>query len=90
MPSISHPQPKIIKPRDASFALPGISTHQLPSQSQNAVPWNQSLTAMNLISAPATISPAERIPEKRTPSLSRMTPAIIRKPQTLSMYSEAA
>ena len=79
-----------MNPSEAIFALAGISTHQLPSHCANAVAWNHSLIPMNLMAAPATMSPAERIPEKRTPSLSRMTPAISRKPHTLRIYSEAA
>ena len=90
VPSISQPQPNIINPREAIFALAGISTHQLPSHWAKAVAWNHSLIPMNLIAAPITIKPAERIPEKRTPSLSSITPAISRKPQTFRMYSEAA
>ena len=90
VPSISHPHPKIMNPSEAILALPGNSTHQLSSHPQKAVLWNQSLTAMNFIPAPKTISPAERIPENRTPSLSRMIPARIRNPQTLRMYSDAA
>ena len=90
VPSISQPQPKIIKPSEAILALAGISTHQLSSQPAKAVAWNHSLMPTNLMAAPSTIRPAESTPEKRTPSLSSMTPAMIRKPQTLSMYSEAA
>ena len=45
---------------------------------------------MYLMAAPATIREVDRIPVKRTPILSRMIPARIRKPNTLSMYSEAA
>ena len=90
VPSISQPQPNIMKPSEAIFALAGMLTHQLPSHWANPVVWNHSLTPTNLIAAPATISPAESTPEKRTPSLSRMTPAMIRKPHTFSIYSDAA
>ena len=90
VPSISQPQPKIMKPSDAILALAGISTHQLPSHWAKPVVWNQSLIPTNLMAAPATIRPADSMPEKRTPSLSSITPARMRKPQTLSMYSDAA
>ena len=43
-----------------------------------------------LIAAPANIMEAERIPVKRIPILSRITPAMIRKPQTLRIYSALA
>ena len=79
-----------MKPSEAILALAGISTHQEPSHWAKPVVWNQSLTPTNLIAAPKTIRPADRMPEKRTPSLSRRMPARIRKPQTLRMYSEAA
>ena len=72
------------------MALAGISTHQLPSHWAKPVPWNHSLIPTNLMAAPATIRLADSTPEKRTPSLSRITPAIIRNPHTLSMYSDAA
>ena len=49
-----------------------------------------SLTAMYFIVAPMTMSDAESVPVKRTPILSSMMPASMRKPQTLSMYSDAA
>ena len=45
---------------------------------------------MNLIAAPRTMIAADRTPENLTPSLSRITPAMMRKPQTLRMYSDAA
>ena len=79
-----------MKPRHASFALPGRATHHEPSHSQKAVVWNQSVMPMYLIAAPTTMRDVERIPVKRTPILSRMMPARIRKPQTLRMYSDAA
>ena len=91
VPAISQPQPKIINPRQAIFALPGNATHQLSSQPQKAVAWNQSEMPTNLIEAPITISPAERSPVNRTPILSRIIPAKIRNRQkTLRKYSEAA
>ena len=37
VPAISQPQPKIMKPREAIFALPGIAVHQLPSHSLKPV-----------------------------------------------------
>ena len=90
IPAISQPQPKIMKPRQASFALPGIETHHELSHSFMAEAWNQSLMATYLMAAPITMSDAERVPVKRMPILSRMIPATIRKPQTFRMYSEAA
>ena len=45
VPAISQPQPKIMKPKEANFALPGNETHQLLSQTSKPVPLNQSLTA---------------------------------------------
>ena len=91
VPAISQPHPKIINPRQASFALPGRATHQLSSQAQKAVPWNQSEMPMNLMIAPPTIRPAERSPVNLTPILSRMIPAKMRKRQnTLRKYSDAA
>jgi hypothetical protein len=45
---------------------------------------------MNLMSAPMNIIEAESTPVKRTPILSRITPAMMRKPRTLTMYSDAA
>ena len=79
-----------MKPRQASLALPGIETHHEPSHSFSAVAWNQSLMARYLTAAPITMSDAERVPVKRTPILSRMMPAMIRKPQTFRINSEAA
>ena len=90
VPAISQPQPNTMNPREAILALPGIATHQLSSQPQNAVVWNQSLTPTSFMQAPATISEVDRMPVKRTPILSSMIPASIRKPQTLSMYSALA
>ena len=90
IPAISQPHPKIMKPREAIFALPGRAVHHEPSQLQNSVAWNQSVMPMYLIPAPITMSEVERIPVKRTPILSRMIPARMRNPQTLRMYSEAA
>ena len=91
VPAISQPQPKIMKPRHAIFALPGRATHQLSSQPQSAVAWNQSLIPIYLMTAPPTIRDAERSPVKRTPILSRMIPAKIRKKQnTFRKNSEAA
>ena len=91
VPAISQPQPKIMKPRLAILALPGNATHQLFSHAQNSVAWNQSLIPIYLMNAPITINDAERRPVKRTPILSRMIPAKIRKKQnTFRKYSEAA
>ena len=91
VPAISHPQPKIMKPSEAILALPGNATHQLLSQAQNSVVWNQSEIPTNLIVAPMTISEAESRPVKRIPILSRMMPAKIRKKKkTLRKYSEEA
>ena len=90
VPAISHPHPKIMKPRDAILALPGRATHQLSSQPQKAVVWNQSEMPMYLMIAPPTMRDADRVPVKRTPILSRMMPAMMRNPQTLRMYSDAA
>jgi len=90
VPAISHPQPKIMNPRQAILALPGRATHHESSQWQKPVAANHGEMPTNLIDAPITISPAERSPVKRTPILSRITPARIRKPQTFRMYSEAA
>ena len=91
VPAISQPQPKIMKPRQAIFALPGRATHQLSSQPQKAVAWNQSLIPIYFMTAPPTIREAESSPVKRTPILSRMIPAKIRKKQnTFRKNSEAA
>ena len=90
IPAISQPHPKIMKPREAIFALPGRATHQELSHSQKAVAWNHSVIPTYLIEAPTTIRAVERIPVKRTPILSRMIPARIRNPHTLRMYSDAA
>ena len=90
VPAISQPQPKIMKPREAILALPGMAVHQLSSQALKPVPWNHSLTPTNLIAAPSTIREAERVPVKRIPILSRMIPARIRKPHTFRIYSDAA
>lgn len=45
MPAISQPQPKIMKPKAASLALPGMSVHHELSHWSKAVPANQSLIA---------------------------------------------
>ena len=90
VPAISQPHPNIMKPRAAIFALPGIAVHQLFSQLQSSVVWNQSLIPMYFITAPVTMSDAESTPVKRMPILSRMIPAIIRKPHTFRIYSDAA
>ena len=90
IPAISHPQPNIMKPSEAIFALPGRATHHESSHPQNAVAWNHSVIPTYLIAAPATIREVERIPVKRTPILSRMIPARMRNPQTLRIYSDAA
>ena len=91
VPAISHPQPKIMKPSEAIFALPGNEVHQLSSQPQSCVVWNQSVMPTNLTVAPSTISPADSRPVKRMPILSRMMPANIRKnTNTFRKYSDAA
>ncbi len=90
MPAISHPHPNIMNPKAASLALPGIDVHHELSHSSSAVPWNRLLIAYSFMHAPATISDAERVPVKRTPILSRMIPARIRNPNTLSIYSAPA
>lgn len=90
MPAISQPQPNTVKPRAASLALPGISTHHDDSHCSKGVPSNHELMAYSLIHAPANISEAESVPVKRTPILSSMMPAKMRKPNTLSIYSAPA
>ena len=90
IPAISQPQPKIIKPKAAIFALPGIAIHQEFSHSFIPVVWNQSLMPMNLITAPMNIREADKVPVKRIPHLSSIIPAIIRNPHTLRIYSPAA
>ena len=45
VPAISQPQPKIMKPSEASLALPGSSTHHESSQVARAVPSKAELTA---------------------------------------------
>ena len=45
VPAISQPQPKIMKPKAANFALAGIATHQEPSHASKPVPLNASLMA---------------------------------------------
>ena len=91
VPAISQPQPKIMNPRQAIFALPGRATHQLSSQPQRAEVWNASLMPIYFMAAPPTISDAERRPVNLTPILSRMMPAKMRKKQnTLRKYSDAA
>ena len=79
-----------MKPSDAILALPGRAVHQELSQAQNAVSWNHAEIPMYLITAPATIRDAESTPVNLTPILSSMIPAMIRKPQTLKIYSDAA
>ena len=91
VPAISHPQPNIMKPSEAIFALPGKDTHQLSSHPHIAVAWNHSLMPTSFIAAPITISDADSRPVKRIPVLSRMIPAKIRKKKnTLRKYSDAA
>ena len=91
VPAISQPQPKIMKPNVAILALPGKPVHQLSSQAHISVAWNQSLTPIYLMKAPATIRPALSRPVNRTPILSRMMPAKMRKKQnTLRKYSPPA
>ena len=45
VPAISHPQPKIMNPNEASLALAGIDTHHESSQLANAEPAKASLMA---------------------------------------------
>lgn len=91
VPAISQPQPKIMKPSEATLALPGKDTHQLSSQAQSSVVWNHSEMPTSLMAAPATMSEAESMPVKRMPILSRMMPAKMRKKtKTLRKYSDAA
>ena len=89
VPAISQPQPKIIKPKAAILAEPGIAVHQELSQTI-LLASNQSEIPTYLIEAPKTIKPAESSPVKRTPILSRIIPAKMRKPNTQSMYSADA
>ena len=88
VPAISQPQPKIMKPNMASLALPGIAGHQALSHS--TVLASAQEIPQYLMKAPITIRLAESRPVKRTPILSRMIPAMMRKPNTLSRYSPAA
>ena len=88
VPAISAPHPKIMKPNIASLAEPGIAGHQALSHS--TVLASAQDIPKYLIAAPITMSEAESRPVKRTPILSRIIPAIIRKPNTLRRYSPAA
>ena len=88
VPAISQPQPKIMNPNIASLALPGIEGHQALSHS--TVLASAQEIPQYLIAAPITMRLALSKPVKRTPILSRMIPAIIRKPKTFSKYSPAA
>ncbi len=45
MPAISQPHPKIMKPKAASLAVPGISVHHESSHPHKADAVNQSLMA---------------------------------------------
>ena len=89
VPAISQPQPNIIKPNIAIFAEPGIEVHHELSHTISLAP-NHSEIPTYLIAAPSTISEAESSPVNRTPILSKMIPAKIKKPKTLSRYSPAA
>ena len=89
VPAISQPQPNIIKPNIAIFAEPGIEVHHELSHAISLAP-NHSEIPTYLIAAPSTISEAESSPVNRTPILSKMIPAKIKKPKTLSRYSPAA
>ena len=90
VPAISQPQPKSMKPKQAILALAGRVTHHELSQSAKAVVANQSVIPINLIKAPINIIEADNTPVKRTPILSRMTPAMMRNPSTFTIYSDAA
>ena len=90
VPAISQPQPNIMNPSDAILALAGMLTHHVLSHSAKAVAWNQSVMPIYFITAPANIMLAESSPVKRTPILSRITPAMMRNPHTLRIYSDAA
>ena len=90
VPAISHPQPKIMKPNMASLAEAGMVTHQEPSHAAKSVVWNQSEMPTYLMAAPITMRLAESVPVKRTPILSRIIPAMMRNPNTLSRNSPAA
>lgn len=79
-----------MNPKQAILALAGMLTHHEFSQSAIAVVWNHSVIPMNLITAPTSIMDADNSPVKRMPVLSRITPAMMRKPQTFTMYSDAA
>ncbi len=79
-----------MKPKAASLALPGMAVHHDDSHWSKAVPANQSLMAYSLMQAPTNITDADSTPVKRTPILSRMIPAMMRKPNTLSIYSAPA
>ena len=90
IPAISQPQPKIIKPNAAILALPGNSGHHELSHKQISDSWKASEIPMYLTAAPTTIKDVDKIPVKRTPILSKMIPATIKKPQTLRINSDAA
>ena len=89
VPAISQPQPKIINPKAAILAEPGIAVHHELSHT-TLLASNHSDTPIYLIAAPNTIRLADKRPVKRTPILSRIIPAKMRKPNTQSIYSAAA
>ena len=104
IPAISAPQPKIMNPIAESLAEAGMPSYQgvtfhhacgkfrMPSMKVlNEEASKVSVTANQLIAAPSTITPPERIAVKRTPILSRIIPAKMRKnTKTLRKGSEPA
>ena len=79
-PPISVPQPKSAKPTQASFAEAGIAGQKLLKKLYPKPPaLNAGLSAYSLIKAPITIREPDRRNVKRTPILSRMIPAKMRK-----------
>ena len=104
MPAISAPQPKIMKPMAESLAEAGIPSYQgvtfhhacgrLSELSMKVFAEDaskRSVTAYQLMAAPSTITTPERTAVKRTPILSRIIPAKMRKnTNTLRNGSEPA
>ena len=92
IPAISLPQPKTMNPMAASFAdagspaYHGVTFHQasgkfrMPSMNVFRLDASKlSVTAYQLIMAPITITAPESMAVKRTPILSRIIPAKMRK-----------
>ena len=104
IPAISVPQPKIMKPMAASLAEAGIPSYHgvifhhasgrlsmLSIKVLKELASNESVTANQLRPAPITITMPDSTAVKRTPILSRMMPAKIRKKtNTLRKGSEPA